>query len=87
MTTIQVTKETREKIRAYSNDESVDKALNRLLDESSISDEDYKRKSRRKSKTNIAISSDTFDRLKRFKLSDEESHSDTICRLIDELDD
>lgn len=87
MTTIQVTKETREKIREYSDNESVDKALNRLLDESSISDEEYHRKSRRKSKTNISLSESTFERLKKYKLSDDESHSDTICRLLRELDE
>ena len=87
MTTIQGTKETREKIRQYSNNESVDKALNRLLDESSISDEMHDRKRKRKSKTNISVSSETFERLKMYKKYPDESHSDTICRLLRELDD
>ena len=81
MTTIQVTKETREMIREYDeNNESVDAILNRLFDESEIPSVTYD--DRRSSKTNIHMSDATFERLKQFKLYATESHSDTLMRLL-----
>ena len=80
MTTVKVTLETREKIREYAGDESVDKALNRLFDESDKPDEASSMKYT--NKTNIRLSEDTFERLKEYKLSENESHSDTILRLL-----
>jgi predicted CopG family antitoxin len=87
MTTIQVTNETRDRIREYSGKDSVDKALNRLFDESKIPVFDESIKSKRKSKTNVSISDETFERLKQYKLYARESHSDTILRLLNELSD
>ena len=80
MTTVKVTLETREKIREYAGDDSVDKALNRLFDESDKPDKESSMKYT--NKTNIRLSEDTFERLKEYKLSENESHSDTILRLL-----
>ena len=80
MTTIQVTLETREMIREYAENESVDATLNRLFDESDKPSVKYS--NRQDSKTNVNMSPSTFERLKEYKMYDTESHSDTLMRLL-----
>lgn len=80
MTTIQVTNETRELIRKFGENESVDVTLNKLFDASEKPSAKYS--DRKSDKTNVRISESTFERLKEYKIYDTESHSDTILRLL-----
>ena len=86
MKTVEIQRNTREKIRKYSKEnESVDKTINRLLDESEIPlKKEYKRK--KETHTNIRISEDTLERLKEFKITSKESHDSTISRLFSDLE-
>lgn len=83
MTTVNVTKYVRNLIGEYQDGESVDEALNRLMDsieqpvQSEVMD---------LGKTNIVLSQNTFNRLLKYKLSPNESHSDTILRLLKDVE-
>ena len=80
MKTVKITKHTRSMISEYSLDgESVEDTINRLMDESHpLPKED-------RSYTNINMSDDALERLKRYKSYDTESHSDTLMRLLEKI--
>ena len=82
MKTIQVNKYTREKIREFARDESVNDTLNRLMD---LSESLLQADERDYTKTNISIDESTLDRLKTYKLKPTESHSDTILRMLENI--
>ena len=80
MKTVKVTNHTRNMIKEYSlENETVNNALNRLMDESQpLTKED-------RTKTNINLDDNTLERLKMYKAYDTESHSDTIMRLLEKI--
>ena len=75
MTTIRITKESRDKLKQYGN--TLDESLNKLLDASDEIDQEEAT-----DMTNIRITEDTFNRLMKYKLSPNESHADTVFRLL-----
>lgn len=80
MKTVQVSKTVRNMIEDYKEDgESIDKAINRLIDSSDpLEFED-------KGKTNVRVNEATLKRLKRYKSYPLQSHSDTIKGLLDSV--
>ena len=80
MKTVLLNQHTREMFDEYSDDgESADATLNRLLDASEIlCDVD----SMDLTRINIGIHEETFERMKQYKIAPNESHSDTILRLL-----
>ena len=84
MKTIKITKDVREMIRLFSEeDETVDDTLNRLFDLFEPSDQIYGKDC---GITNVSIDEATLDRLKSYKMTIKESHSDTILRLLLQLE-
>ena len=80
MKTLSCSKELREQIREVSNPkESVDAALNRLLDsyEDMLVNDSYLY-----GKTNVNLSDDTYNRIKECKVYEKESLTHVISRLL-----
>lgn len=81
MRTIQIKKNVREDLKHYSyNGESVDEAINRLLD--SVEDEMDKDFKFGVGTTNINLNEETMDRIKSFKLNPRESYGRIIARAL-----
>lgn len=82
MTTVEVSRLVHKKIKEFSDGESVDATLNRLMD---LSEHPVKYTDEDLEKTNIWMNKATLERLKEYKLYDRESHSNTILRLLQDL--
>lgn len=75
MKTVRINKNSRELLRKYGA--TADISLNKLMDESmEIEQEIYE------DRTNIGVKEETLERLMKYKLSPNESHTDTIFRLL-----
>ena len=85
MTTIRIMKQVRELLKNSDDKGALDDKLNTLMDKSNKPA--YTFENRREDSTNMDIKPETLERLKGFKLYNTESHSDTIMRLLNELDD
>ena len=83
MKTIKITRRVREMIDDFSEDETVNDSINRLLDLFEPSVQVYESG---KESTNIALDEATLERLKQYKLTTSENHSDTILRLLMQLE-
>ena len=82
MVTIEVSRSVRAKIKEFAEDESVDATLNRLMD---LSEPPVKYTDDDLEKTNITVDESTLKRLRKYKIYDRESHSNTILRLLQDL--
>ena len=85
MTTIRIMKQVKELLKNSDDKGALDDKLNVLLNKSVKPSHTFE--SKREDSTNMEIKPETLDRLKEFKLYNTESHSDTIMRLLNELDD
>ena len=85
MTTMQIMKQVRDLLKETIKEGGLDDKLNVLMDNSSKPHHTFDNK--REGRTNIRVEPETLERLKSFKLYNTESHSDTILRLLNELDD
>lgn len=85
MTTMQIMKQVRDLLKDTIKEGGLDDKLNLLMDKSSKPLHTFNNK--RDDRTNIRVEPETLERLKSFKLYNTESHSDTILRLLNELDD
>ena len=85
MTTIRIMRQVKDLLKKSSKDGSFDDKLNALLDKSDEPASTFI--NRREDSTNMDVKPETLERLKSFKLYNTESHSDTILRLLNELDD
>lgn len=74
MKTIQINRNSREKLREMGN--TADISVNELLDNSEKVEQESL------DKINITITDETFERLKEYKISKYETHADTIYRLL-----
>ena len=82
MKTIAVMKHTKDILENFANeDENMDKTILRLLEQSNIPIQQDR------TKTNINVDDSTLIQLKKYKAYPTESHSDTILRLLNELED
>lgn len=75
MKTIQINRNSRELLRGYgaTADISLNELLNKSMEVTQESPDDL---------TNISVKDETFERLMKYKLSPNESHADTIFRLL-----
>ena len=80
MRTIKIKRNTRDALRVVASDnESVDKVINRLLDDYG---DDLRNTTFPVGSTNVDVSADTMDRIKSFKLSEHESYDSILNRLL-----
>ena len=83
MKTIKIKKYVKDQLEVFADGESLNKAMRRLLESSDVVgcvelDE---------SPVNVNIDDDVWEMLKRCKVVTSESHSDTISRLLTEVDE
>lgn len=84
MSTIKVSVNVKDSLKEFGEGASIEKSLTKLLDASKKphrNDIELNDK-----QINVSISEDTLGRLKEYKLCNSETHTETILRLLNELD-
>lgn len=83
MKTIKIKKYVKDQLEVFADGESLNKAMRRLLESSDV----VECVELDESPVNVNIDDDVWEMLKRCKVVTSESHSDTISRLLTEVDE
>ena len=85
MKAIQISVNVRDRLKDSDKNGTLDDRLNLLMDKSEKPLVKYQNK--KQGRTNLRIKDETLERLKEYKLYATESHSDTILRLLNSVDE